>query len=476
MNMKGLVIALMLSVGASGLTLAETQTNVDAGELARTVVSEYHNDLLNRMQRKLSDRNEKKVKEFDKMSGSQQQFLYREDMVEPGLKAKSKTLKEVFGRLCKKENVPTKFHFEGVKVGNVRYKTFTEGKKQGQTDSLTLIVPVHFQTRTVDKNAASDVKYNVTFEWEVNVKPDMKKVDIDGKKQKVKVGYELKKSPRLISSTATPAKLLASEQNAMIQEAKQQIIGWYANLPQTLDRSYAQQAVSPIAPIKVTVGEIKAPAPEAMRLTITDVKDVTVEIDPAPFIKDNKELYTEPKAYKKITPTFNITFDNGLNNAVMTVTYKDTDVKPTSDREKEARRNAADKVITELSSQLSGYVTERDADRKSALSNMFADSDSKVEVSYLPKYGSEKIKSETARQYLTRLKGEALRINPAGIIVENPNWESVIYIVNQEYRSKTYNDCTQKRIHLGYDSLKNAYLIDKIEVVPNSTTTNWMNQ
>ncbi len=100
---------------------------------------------------------------------------------------------------------------------------------------------------------------------------------------------------------------------------------------------------------------------------------------------------------------------------------------------------------------------------------MFDTAENDVEVSYLPKRGSVKIKKEFAQKYLSLLKSSSLSLSIDNIEVVNLNWDSLIYIVSQEYRSKTCSDFTQKRIYLTYDSTKGTYVINKIEVVPNNT-------
>lgn len=100
---------------------------------------------------------------------------------------------------------------------------------------------------------------------------------------------------------------------------------------------------------------------------------------------------------------------------------------------------------------------------------MFETTESDIEVSHLPKRGSEKIKKESAQKYLSLLKGSSLNLLVDNVEIVNPNWDSLIYTVNQEYQSKSYSDYTQKRVYLTYDAARGTYVINKIEVVPNST-------
>lgn len=367
--------------------------------------------------------------------------------------------------------MPTELIYEGININNIAYKSFKTGKKQGQIDSTTLIVPVSFQARTIAKENVSDVKYAITFKWEVKISTQTKKTIIDGKKKNVIVSYIQNGTPTLISSVASPIQFLTSDKKDMKKAAQNAIIKWYANLPQTLDKQYVEQAVTAIKPMNISTNDITMNLPESQNFTITDVPTIKIDIDPHQFISnDDEPLYTEPAAYIIITPIFNVSVDDSFKSAKISVSYviKET-IKPIADKEKELRRSAANSVIAELVKHLSTYITSRDTEQKTIIENMFDTTKSNVEVSYLPKHGTEKIKKESAQKYLSLLKGSSLNLDVNNLEVVNPNWDSLIYTVSQKYQSKTYSDYTKKRIYLTYDSTKGTYVINKIEVVPNST-------
>ena len=470
MYRKVLITTLMLGICVAGFSQTNEVKNANPKELAKTVAENSQKELLDKMQRRLKDRNEPSVK-FDKKMIEAQQFLYQESLIDSVLKAKSHLLKDVFGKLCDKSNMPTNLVYEGININNIAYKLFETGKKQGQVDSTTLVVPVSFQAHSVAKDGISDVKYAITFNWEVKVKAETEKTVIDGKKTTQIVGYVQNGTPTLVASVANPIKYLTSDKNDMKAAAQNAIIEWYAHLPQTLDKQYSEQSVSTIEAMNVSANDIVFNLPESQSFTITDIPTIKVDIDPYQFISDeDKPLYTEPAAYIIVAPVFNVTVDGSFKNADLSVSYVVKDIiKPIADKEKELRRSSANAVVAEFAKQLSTYVSSRDADQKTYIENMFETTESDIEVSHLPKRGSEKIKKESAQKYLSLLKGSSLNLLVDNVEIVNPNWDSLIYTVNQEYQSKSYSDYTQKRVYLTYDAARGTYVINKIEVVPNST-------
>ncbi len=469
MYRKVLITALMLSIGMVGFSKTEEIKSVNPKELAKTVAENSQKELLGKMQHRLKERNEKFNLKFGKNKTEGQQFLYQENLIDSVLKAKSHLLTDVYEKLCEKSNMPTDLVYERININNIAYKTFQK-KGMEKVDSTTLIVPVSFQAHTVAKDGVSDVKYAVTFKWEVKVKEETEKTNVDGKKKNVIVGYVQNGAPTLISSVASPIQFLTSDKEDMKNAAQKAIIEWYANLPKTLDKQYAEQSVTAIETKHVTSDSIKMELPKRTTFTITDVPKIRVCIDPYQFIdKKDRLLYTNPVAQMVIAPTFNVSVDDTFKKADISVSYVVDTVKPITDSVKLERSKSADTFIKELAKQLSTYVSTRDTEQKAYIENMFDTTESTVEVSYLPKYGTEKIKTESAQKYLSLLKGSSLNWDVDNLEVVNPNWDSVIYTVNQEYQSKTYSDYTLKRIYLIYDSTKSAYLINKIEVIPNST-------
>lgn len=448
---------LMLGVCMAGYS----QTNTDPMEVAKTAVEKSQMELLGKMERRLKDRNEPMPKEFGKMTEAQQ-FLFQENLIDSVLKAKSHGLKDVFTKLCDKSNMPSDLIYEGVSFEDITYKTIESGKKQGQIDSTTLIVPMSFQTQTIAKEGLSNVKYNTTFNWEVKLKSN--------KKQDTGVDYQVS-STKLISSEAKLIEFLTSEKKSMKDAAINAIIEWYNNLPQTLDKQYSNKSVSAIKAMSVSSNEITMNLPQGRTFTVSDVPTIKIDIDPYQFINENeKQLYTDPVAYMTIAPVFNVSVDDTNNKANLSVQYKEKEfVKPILDREKESRRDIANAVVTNYTQMLATYVSSRDKGQKADIENLFNKEENLVEVSYLNKKGTEKITKKTAQKYLSLLKGSGLNVVINNIEVVNSNWDTLIYTVNQEYHSKNYNDYTQKRIYLTYDSLKGTYVINKVEVVPNST-------
>ena len=473
MYKKTLMTVVMMGIIMVGFAQTDQKKSANPKDLVKVVAENSHKELLDKMQRRLKDRNEPKLnKEFGSMTESKQ-FLFQEQLIDTVLRAKSHTLKDVFVKMCDKANMPTEFIYEDINIGNVVYKTFETGKKQGQIDSTAFVVPVSFQAHTVAKDKISDVKYAVTLNWEVGVKMEYETVMADGKKVKQVVGYVQNGTPVLMSSVAQPIKYLTSEKKAMRDVAKKAIVEWYANIPHRLDKQYAEQSITTIDAMNISPNDVKFNLPEGQSFVVSDVPTIKVNIDPYQFIESsNESVYTDPSSYMILAPTFDVYVDDTFNNAKIVVSYAVKDVvKPIADKEKELRRNGAHATILEIADKLSLYVVDSCVDSKLAIANMFTTHQSSIEVSYLPKYGSEKIKTDSVQEYLSLLKGQSLKWTIDSLEVVNSNWDALIYTIGQNYHSKRYSDYTQKRVHLKYDETKGAYVIDKIEVVRNSTKT-----
>lgn len=470
MYRRMLIATLMLGIGMVGFSKTEKDEikYVNRKEAAKTLAINNQKELLDNMRNRLKGDGKKKIPN----SKSVQQFLYQDDLVESVLKVKSHSLKDVYDKLCEKSNMPTELIYEGLRVDNIEYGKKEKRKKgeiQIQIDSTMFIVPVSFQVHTVAKGNVSDVRYKVTFTWKVEVEEKFE--NVEGKKVRY---FAPKNKPELVSSIAKPIKYLASEQKSMKKAAQDAIVEWYANLPQTLSKQYVEQSLTSIETMSVSYDEIKMDLPKSKEFTMKDVPTITINIDPYQFIDDDKKfLYTNPVASMTIAPVFNVTVDNTFKNAEVVVSYdKEIIHKPITDSAKVERNRMANANVMAFLNQLSEYVSSHDTEQKASIKNMFNTIGSDVEVSYLPKYGNEKIKKESAQKYLSLLKGAALNFTlDNDIEVVDLNWDSLIYTVSQRYQSKTYNDYTQKRIHLVYDADKKTYLINKIEVVPNSTKT-----
>ena len=249
------------------------------------------------------------------------------------------------------------------------------------------------------------------------------------------------------------------------------IIEWYENLPQTLDKQYTNQSVTAIKAMQVSPEDIKMDLPQGRTFTVSAVPAITIDIDPYQFINENdKPLYTNPVASLTIAPVFNVTVDELNKNASVSVEYTEKGIaKPILDNEKEMRRNKANSVVAEFAQKLASYVASRDAGKNADIEELFNSDGNEVEVSYLRQNGTERITSKPVQKYLSLLKGADLNMVVDDVEVLNPNWDSLIYTVSQNFHSKPYSDNTIKRILMTYDSAKETYVINKVEVVPSST-------
>ena len=462
MRKKVLLSILMLGISMVGFSQTIPENQADAKDVARSKIEEHQNDLLTRMKNWLNDGSGRKIKDFNGLKGDDaQQFLFDEALIDTVLEAKSHHLKDVFKEMCRKENRPTQFDFEQmhINVNDIAYGILK--KKQGQVDSTKIIVPVSFQAHTVAMEGESNVKYLVMFNWEVEVKKDKK------------TGKYSAKNHTLVSSKATSVQFLDSDKREMKTAVQNAIAEWYQNIPQTLDQKYVDQAISPIEAIPVSREEISVKLPKSRDIgEVRGPKIITIAIDPKPQIEGNEQLYSNPQAFLKVTPVFAVSVDKSNKKAnINSVRYETETIWPKTDAMKVELKNKADAVVEEFAQRLSSYVSERDAEKKAEIEELFNVEGNEVEVSYLRQNGTERITKKPVQKYLSLLKGSDLKIvvDKDKAEVLDANFQSLEYTVNQEFHSKPYSDHTQKTIYLTYDQEKDTFVIDKITVVRNST-------
>lgn len=457
MKKMTLVIILMMMVGTS--VFAQT----DKFDLAKTAAQEKQEELLSNMKSKLENPKEYKQLKTDlTINGNEkQQFLYEENKIASLLKIRSHALKDVFKELTKSkanknDHFPTQFNYGEQIVGTPYFKT----NKNGGVDSLTIIVPISFQTHTITKNSISNVKCEVTLEWAVKIK---EKRDEEGK-----FTYKVY-NPKLNSSKATPIEYFTSDKVSMLETAKKHIVEWYANLPNTLNEKYVQMSIDDLKPMKIDQKDVqKDGLPNSKNFEISAVPEIRIKIDPYQYIEDSEKLlYTDPVSYMILRPKFNISIDNtlkGIDN--ITVEYIEKDiVKPIKDTEKEARQDKAKEAIETLNNRLSNYVVDKNDETKSMVETLFVDEKVEVEVSYMLKNGSERRNKKSVQKYLSLLKGITLTMDLENIEVNDPNWDSIVCTVNQQYRGVTYSDETIKKVYCNFNQSKDQYIVSKIEVV-----------
>lgn len=406
----------------------------------------------------------------DKMQPAEQ-FLYQEEMITPkeGLDAKSHKLKDVYDKI-RKNQAPTSLIMHH-KFGKPSYKKKGTGKKKTEeVDSNIIVVPVFVEAHTVAKDNKSDVRYKATLTFEVKVQD---KKDKNNRDKAYDIHYyNAKENAKLVSSADAKAiTFLSSEEEAMKTAAVKAITAWYAGLPSNLDEQYAAQAVGEmtLSNDKVTVNQ-----PNKQKvITSKQVRDITIPVDPYTMIKENeRHLYTDPEASIVVTPKFTVSVDKSMKGKIDKVTYeKVKTIKPVTDSVKSARNAKAKEVVANLSAKMADYVSTGDKAKKEEISKLFANNNSKVEVSHKSKHGKERIKTNKAANYLKQLKGTNLDINADEIVVtpETSDWSSLVCTISQDFAGKSYSDNTTKKIYLTYDPDTDSFRISKIEVVPNST-------
>ncbi|MDR0971962.1 MAG: hypothetical protein LBM25_06240 [Bacteroidales bacterium] len=308
-------------------------------------------------------------------------------------------------------------------------------------------------TRAEREGFVSDVEYTVTFGWKVNLTDDSVRTD---KKNDVQlISVKAKRNPYTHNELAS--------MKAMAQKA---ISNWYAELPNNLDKKYADEAIG-LAAMKVAESEIKGSL-DKQSFVSKDVPKIEINIHFEVAPEEVAFYDANPMSYYTLSPKFTVTINDDLKTAQVTnVDYTKGEIKnPLPNGEKEKRSAAAHIVAQNFANQLSAYVINPTDENRTKLKEMFVDNNATVEVSNISKQGKERIEIRSVEKYFSRLKAKEIVIK-----LEHPveigNLEIIECPIDQDYFSKTYSDNTDKVLFLKYNN--GSYLIEKIMVKPGST-------
>ncbi len=514
MYKKKLITLLMIGVCLSGY--AQKNIYSTREEAAKVAAINAQTKLLDQMQAQLKNsENKPKFSSSDiQVKKDTLQFLYEENKLADLLSFKidntgsiktndkgekkevSKKkkadygLRNVFSKLCvlnANNSNPTTLRKEKIQLDSTCKIKFKYDPTKEKTDSSVLIVPVSFEVYTTANKNISNAKYKVTGEWHITLVEDKMEVSAGTKKKDSHIGYKAKKNV-LESFAVKPIAYLSSEVVAMQKAARDAIVEWYKYLPKKLEQKYINMAIDSIHSMTVAQDRIAVDRPNNRMIFVTQTVEIPISVDPHPYMKEPDIYYENPTAILKLKPTFTVEVGENLMSANIThVSYEEVlpDMIPTLTRKLEMR-DSANRIVNALAEQLANYVSSPDAEYKKALWDMFVSSDGMVQVSHKYKNGKEKISSKNAEKYLNHLKGTNLTFVNSKMMDENmvnklndehpelglvfdANLNTVMYLINQKYESKTYKDSTDKIVFLNYNDENERYFINKIAVVPNST-------
>lgn len=287
-----------------------------------------------------------------------------------------------------------------------------------------------------------------------------------------KDGYYLRENENkevdaITNITATPIPYLVSERETMRRTAERMIREWYEGISAEMFVDF-----QPIAePSYDEDAEIEVALPDGRNFTVSNCPEIKVNVDPESHLDNVREAYPESiEAYYTVSPKFDIVIDaNDFNKAELTCDLSDYSfTEPVTLEELVKMNGQRTKFFEDFVTKLESFVSSKDENLKAELEAMFADaSETKtIEVSKVTLNGKESKVSRTAKDYLKRINGESLTIDMLDDSIGS-QFETIEYIVLQEFRSPSYSDRTEKTIHLKY--IDGEYRVEKITVVDNST-------
>lgn len=396
-----------------------------------------------------------------------QQFFIENSMVDkflPGIK--DENYKDVIGGLRRLVNKRLKDEFT-----NVVFKYDQPSK------SRVIVEPV------LDKDD-NPTEYNYTIFSQVNVAMSkdslqsnaryeigvtwlVKFNEKDGNIEYYLRENENKEVDAITNITATPIPYLVSERETMRRTAERMIREWYEGISAEMFADW-----QPIAePSYDEDAEIEVALPDGRNFTVSNCPEIKVNVDPESHLDNVREAYPEIiEAYYTVSPKFDIVIDaNDFNKAELTCDLSDYSfTEPVTLEELVKMNGQRTRFFEDFVTKLESFVSSKDENLKAELEAMFADaSETKtIEVSKVTLNGKESKVSRTAKDYLKRINGESLTIDMLDDSIGS-QFETIEYIVLQEFRSPSYSDRTEKTIHLKY--IDGEYRVEKITVVDNST-------
>ena len=427
-------------------------------ELVFNAQEEYMQTLKN-----FFEKGEKLKDKYKTING--QQFFIENSMVDKFLpEIKDENYEEVVGELRRKVNQRLKdeytdvvFKYEPSKSRVIVEPVLRKDNPIGYRYTIFSQVNVAMSKDSLQSNA----RYEIGVTWLVKFK------EKDGNIEYYLKRDENKEVNAIDNITATPIPYLASERETMRRTAERMIREWYEGISAEMFADF-----QPIAePSYDEDAEIEVALPDGRNFTVSNCPEIKVNVDPESHLDNVREAYPESiEAYYTVSPKFDIVIDaNDFNKAELTCDLSDYSfTEPVTLEELVKMNGQRTRFFEDFVTKLESFVSSKDENLKAELEAMFADaSEAKtIEVSKVTLNGKESKVSRTAKDYLKRINGESLTIDMLDDSIGS-QFETIEYIVLQEFRSPSYSDRTEKTIHLKY--IDGEYRVEKITVVDNST-------
>ena len=473
MYKKILCIALVVGVSLTGF--AQEQAKPKSSEIRRAAieqaVSQKHAELMGNMMKELNSTEiiKKSAVKFRKAGKEERyRFLFAGDVQEQ-FGVKKPTLKKVYRYLTvAKPQVTTEFSFEPNQIS--KQPSVTKGKFSSNTKGKVIT--------TVKKggNVIGETKYDVTLRWQGKVAKNKNTGNYDVKCIKLVSVYQDRNF---------------DDDMLKMQKAIEELIqGYYDDLeannweavftPEIPDLAVVKPLLEKSIEVKRETNDFKYAAPDPHSETFTtsenEVPVIEIYVDPAPHFKDEAYFYpADAKAYHLCSLTFTIAFNKDFEGELTKVDYTHLGFNPPMlDKELKAawqdKIRGAQDIANSFKDKIEVYVTSgSNAKSRDELAGMFIKNNGKVvEVSFLEKSGEEIIKTRTAKEYFTNLRGKKMSVNFDKKEFLNNDINTVVYTFLQKYTGR-FTDCTDKKLYLKYDEKAGKYFIEKIEVVRGST-------
>ena len=271
-----------------------------------------------------------------------------------------------------------------------------------------------------------------------------------------------------------------SEMAAMKKTAENLIKNWYRDsIPSASCFSGKINSNDNIENIKLSISGSDIKADEikvtinkyGKEVTITDLPNVRIYVDPQNHMDTAKEYPQDAKAYYDFTnPSFTIKFNEDFTDGSIEGKFANNElIEPKSievvQQEEAEARAKLEKIIPDFKEKLNIYLNEPNTKNANDLKAMFK-KDAKVFISIAPKSGKAGNPREySIDRYLSRIKGTQIEIeNFEEAKFADNDFSTATINFNQKYVRSSYCDHTDKKMILQKDN-DGEYKISRIEVV-----------
>lgn len=268
---------------------------------------------------------------------------------------------------------------------------------------------------------------------------------------------------QLIIINLRKIKFTTAEKLSMEKIAREAVVEWYADLPDSLETEYNFSSMA----VGMESVEGKLSGTTFTTVSVPELKGETE----FKVSEEDLILYDEaPKTVHTLKPGFLIHISEDLRGIEgMEVDFADLkSIEPVKNEDKKHRKYLVVKAANEFTSQLMLYAITDRKERESISPTTDFGENAHVQVSYLKKE-IEDIKDRDSATYLKKLKAEEMSIILSGYPIFDNNMDSAVWNFTQVYIGNSYKDITEKQLHMRYDKESDAYEVEQITVISGST-------